>query len=144
MAVGAKILSHVYCKKGSDGKGAVSPEREGRTSASHWCFTLGSVEGFQLHLVVWKQGCLGGSKHILGIQIRLWAVKTAAEPWLVKEAALSLSVWGVTRADVLVGSAGLVLGAALCARVVGGALWPGARSKAVPLPVNRSCSENAI
>lgn len=86
--MGVKILSCADCKEGSDGKGAVSPEREGRTSASHPCLTLGSVEGFQLHLVAWEQGCLGGSKRILGMQIRLWAVKTAGELWLVKEAAL--------------------------------------------------------
>lgn len=56
--------SCAYFKEGSDRKGAVSPEREGRASASSWCFTLGCVEGFQLHLVAWEQGCLGGSKHI--------------------------------------------------------------------------------
>lgn len=113
MAVGAKILSCV-CKEGSDGRGAISPKRKGRTSASHRCFTLGSVEGFQLHLVVWERGCLGGSKHILGKQIRLWAVKTAGELWLVKEAAFPLSVWGVPRADVLVGPAGLVWSSPVC------------------------------
>lgn len=58
--MGARILSCVP-KEGSDGKGAVSPEREGRTSAGRWCFALGSVEGFQLHLVMWE--------HILGMQI---------------------------------------------------------------------------
>lgn len=52
MAAIARVLSCVYCKEGSDGRGAVSPEREGRTSSGRWCFTLGSVERFQLHLVV--------------------------------------------------------------------------------------------
>lgn len=90
----AKILGCVYCKEESDGNGAVSPEREGRTRASHWCFTLGSVEGFQLHLVAWEQGCLGGSKRLLGMQIRLWAAKTAGERWVVKGAALPPSCSG--------------------------------------------------
>lgn len=111
--MGAKILSCV-CKEGSDGKGAVSPEREGRTSASHQCFTLGSVEEFQLHLVAWERGCLGGSKRILGMQIRLWAVKTAGELWLVKEAAFPLSVWGVPLADVSVGPSELVWSSPVC------------------------------
>lgn len=89
VAVGAKIPSCVYCEKGSDEKGAVSPEREGRGSASHWCFTPSSVEGFQLHFVVWEQGFLG----------TFWECKSHCGLLLGKEAALPVSVWGVAVTD---------------------------------------------